>query len=174
MTYGAVVGMNYRFKAWKPFGKIRTLEGDKFMDNTFISIAAGGQFQASRLTNEIGLTKSIGPHFSLSVGKWLIPALGLRLSGFRSDDTWHKRRLSQQMTTREKSFMKCPPIQAGVWKVCWTQLTFQWASTASSFLCQHTCRRRTGLHKERKRISSSQRRVYRFYRWSSTQISVRR
>lgn len=93
MTYGAVVGMNYRFKAWKPFGKIRTLEGDKFMDNTFISIAAGGQFQASRLTNEIGLTKSIGPHFSLSVGKWLIPALGLRLSGFRSDDTWHKKEI---------------------------------------------------------------------------------
>lgn len=82
MTYGAVVGMNYRFKAWKPFGKIPILEGDHFLDNTFVSIAAGGQFQGSRLTSEIGLVNSIGPHISLSVGKWLIPAFGLRLSAF--------------------------------------------------------------------------------------------
>ncbi len=91
MSYGAVVGMNYRFKAWAPFGKMRTLEGDSFLDNTFVSIAGGGQFQASRLTDEVGLTKSIGPHFSLSAGKWLLPAFGLRLSGFTSGDTWHKK-----------------------------------------------------------------------------------
>ena len=36
-----------------------------------MSIAAGGQFQASRLTSEMGLTNSIGPHISLSAGKWL-------------------------------------------------------------------------------------------------------
>ena len=69
MTYGAIVGMNYRFKAWKPFGKIRTLEGDKFTDNTFISFAAGGQIQASRLTDEIGLTNSIGATFQPVRGK---------------------------------------------------------------------------------------------------------
>lgn len=57
MTYGATVGMNYRLKAWKPFGKMRILEGNHFLDNTFLSIAAGGQFQASRLTSEMGTDK---------------------------------------------------------------------------------------------------------------------
>lgn len=60
MTYGATVGMNYRLKAWKPFGKIRILEGNRFLDNTFVSVAAGGQLQASRLTSEIGLVNSVG------------------------------------------------------------------------------------------------------------------
>lgn len=113
MTYGAIVGMNYRFKAWKPFGKIRTLEGDKFTDNTFISFAAGGQIQASRLTDEIGLTNSIGPHFSLSVGKWLIPAFGLRLSGFKSADTWHKKVLVATETTPQEEFYEMSTYMGG-------------------------------------------------------------
>lgn len=91
MTYGLIVGLNYRFKAWKPLGGMKTLNSEHFLDNTFISIAGGGQMQLSGLTKEIGLMKSVGPHFSLSVGKWLIPAFALRLSGFKSGDTWHKR-----------------------------------------------------------------------------------
>lgn len=104
MTYGAVVGMNYRFKAWKPFGKIPILEGDHFLDNTFVSIAAGGQFQGSRLTSEIGLVNSIGPHISLSVGKWLIPAFGLRLSAFKSSDTWHKKVIAPSASAAGEEF----------------------------------------------------------------------
>ena len=91
MTYGAVVGMTYHLKDWKPFGGIRLLDGDKMLDNTFISVAGGGQFQISKLTNEIGLTKAIGPHVAVSVGKWLVPAFGLRFSAFTSADTWHKK-----------------------------------------------------------------------------------
>lgn len=105
LTYGAVVGMNYRFKAWEPFGKVRLLEGNSFLDNTFISFAAGGQFQSSRLTDELGLTNAIGPHFSLSVGKWLLPAFGLRLSGFTSADTWHKKVIeATEMTAQEELY----------------------------------------------------------------------
>lgn len=113
MTYGAIVGMNYRFKAWKPFGKVPTLEGDKFLDNTFVSIAAGGQVQLSRLTDEIGLTNSIGPHFSLSVGKWLIPAFGLRLSGFKSADTWHKKVLAETETSAQEEFYEMSTYLGG-------------------------------------------------------------
>lgn len=113
MTYGAIVGMNYRFKAWKPFGKVPTLEGDEFLDNTFVSIAAGGQVQLSRLTDEIGLTNSIGPHFSLSVGKWLIPAFGLRLSGFKSADTWHKKVLAETETSAQEEFYEMSTYLGG-------------------------------------------------------------
>ena len=91
MTYGAVVGMTYHLKPWKPFGDIKLLEGDELLDNTFVSIAGGGQFQLSRLTSDLGLTKAIGPHMAVSVGKWLVPAFGLRFSAFKSADTWHSK-----------------------------------------------------------------------------------
>ena len=113
MTYGAVVGMNYRFKAWAPFGRMKILDGESFLDNTFISVAAGGQFQSSRLTDEIGLTKSIGPHFSLSVGKWLIPAFGLRLSGFTSGDTWHKKVMEATETAAQEEFYEMSSYAGG-------------------------------------------------------------
>lgn len=113
MTYGATVGMNYRLKAWKPFGKMRILEGNHFLDNTFIGIAAGGQFQASRLTSEMGLTNSIGPHISLSAGKWLIPAFGLRLSAFKSADTWHKKVIASSASSAGKEFYEMSAYAGG-------------------------------------------------------------
>lgn len=93
MTYGAVVGMTYHLKSWKPFGSIKLLDGDKLLDNTFISVAGGGQFQISELTSDLGVTKAIGPHVAVSVGKWLVPTFGLRFSAFNSADTWHSKML---------------------------------------------------------------------------------
>ena len=113
MTYGATVGMNYRLKAWKPFGKIRILEGNRFLDNTFVSVAAGGQLQASRLTSEIGLVNSVGPHISLSAGKWLIPAFGLRLSGFKSSDTWHKKVTASSASSAGEEFYEMSAYAGG-------------------------------------------------------------
>lgn len=113
MTYGATVGMNYRLKAWKPFGKIRILEGNRFLDNTFVSVAAGGQLQASRLTSEIGLVNSVGPHISLSAGKWLIPAFGLRLSAFKSSDTWHKKVTASSASPAGEEFYEMSAYAGG-------------------------------------------------------------
>lgn len=113
MTYGATVGMNYRLKAWKPFGKIRILEGNRFLDNTFVSVAAGGQLQASRLTSEIGLVNSVGPHISLSAGKWLIPAFGLRLSAFKSSDTWHKKVTASSASSAGEEFYEMSAYAGG-------------------------------------------------------------
>ena len=91
ITYGAVVGMTYHLKPWKPIGKLDLLDGDKFLDNTFISVSGGGQFQISRLTSDVGLFKAIGPHMAVSAGKWLIPSFALRASVFKSADTWHSK-----------------------------------------------------------------------------------
>ena len=113
MTYGATVGMNYRLKAWKPFGKIHILEGNRFLDNTFVSVAAGGQLQASRLTSEIGLVNSVGPHISLSAGKWLIPAFGLRLSAFKSSDTWHKKVTASSASSAGEEFYEMSAYAGG-------------------------------------------------------------
>ena len=113
MTYGATAGMNYRLKAWKPFGKIRILEGNRFLYNTFVSVAAGGQLQASRLTSEIGLVNSVGPHISLSAGKWLIPAFGLRLSAFKSSDTWHKKVTASSANSAGEEFYEMSAYAGG-------------------------------------------------------------
>lgn len=89
LTFGAVAGLTYRFQAAPLTGRIKMLDGDGLTDHTFISFAAGGQVQLSDLAKEVGTLKSMGPAFTLSVGKWLMPAFGIRLSGFASADTWH-------------------------------------------------------------------------------------
>ena len=91
VSYGATVGMNYRFKAWTPFGKVPHLKGDKIADNSFISIMGGAQLQSSELVQEVGMINSMEPHFAISVGKWLLPAVALRFSLFESADTWHMK-----------------------------------------------------------------------------------
>ncbi len=91
MSYGAIVGMNYRFKAWRPIGKLKMLVGDDFLDNTFISVAAGGQWQSPLPTEGLGATQTMGPHYYVSAGKWLLPAIALRASLFKSADTWHQK-----------------------------------------------------------------------------------
>ena len=106
VTYGAVVGMSYRFKGWTPFGKLKKLDGDELGDNTFISIMGGGQFQSSELVSEVGLINSIEPHFAVSVGKWLIPAVALRLSLFESADTWHMKVIEPTETTRGEAYLE--------------------------------------------------------------------
>lgn len=91
LTYGAVIGMNYRLKKWDPIGRLRSLREENFWDNTFLSYATGIQVQGSKLTQDIGLASSGGVHMALSAGKWLSPLFGLRLSAFVSGDTWHRK-----------------------------------------------------------------------------------
>lgn len=92
IAYGGMIGLSYHLKGWKPFGKnIKLLEGDGFLDNTFISMAYGGQFQSSELTKELGITKSMAPVMTLSVGKWMMHQLALRASLFHGSDTWHQK-----------------------------------------------------------------------------------
>lgn len=93
--YGATVGFIYRLKdplsTFKKKGQA-TLESS-FLDNAFISVAGGVQFQNSDFVKDMGILKSIGPHINLSFGKWYNGYWGLRLSGFYATDKW--RQLSE-------------------------------------------------------------------------------
>ena len=100
LTYGAVIGLNYRLKRWTPIGRrSRALQEENFLDNTFISYATGAQMQLSRLTGEIGRLRSVGPHVTVSAGKWIAPLLALRLSAFYSGDTWHRKIIQESEDT---------------------------------------------------------------------------
>lgn len=92
LSFGAVAGLTYRFQAAPLTSGVKSLDGDALADNTFVSFASGGQVQLSDLTKDIGTLSSVGPTFSLSAGKWLMPAFGIRLSGFSSADTWHEQK----------------------------------------------------------------------------------
>lgn len=113
VAYGATAGMTFRFKAWKPFGGDNRLEGDKLADNLFVDMAAGAQFQSSKLTSEIGVMKSMGPHYALSVGKWLIPSVALRLSAFKSADTWHQKVIEATETTEGDAYYEMSTYVGG-------------------------------------------------------------
>lgn len=92
LSFGATAGLTYRFQAAPLTSRMKMLDGDGLADNTFVSFASGMQMQLSKMTSDIGTLKSAGPAFSLSLGKWLTPAFGIRLSGFSSADTWHEQK----------------------------------------------------------------------------------
>ena len=55
-----------------------------FWDNWFISIGAGGQVYFGQNDSQGKFGKRIAPSFDFSIGKWLVPTIGLRaqVSGF--------------------------------------------------------------------------------------------
>lgn len=58
---------------------------NRFWDNWFISVGAGAQVYFGKWDSEGKFGKRIAPSYDFSVGKWFLPALGLRaqVSGFR-------------------------------------------------------------------------------------------
>ena len=51
----------------------------KFGDNWYISAFFGGNFSMSENSRFQGFKKNVGPDYALAIGKWLNPAIGLRL-----------------------------------------------------------------------------------------------
>lgn len=51
----------------------------KFGDNWYISAFFGGNFAMSENSRFQGFKKNVGPDYALAIGKWLNPAIGLRL-----------------------------------------------------------------------------------------------
>lgn len=103
--YSGSVGLIYRFQdplfSYKLKGKF--LE-DSFLDNTFISVAGGMQFQNSDFVKEMGITESMEPHYAVSAGKWFVPYFGIRCSGFYSSDKWRELPEEQFETTSYAGF----------------------------------------------------------------------
>lgn len=58
---------------------------NRFWDNWFISIGAGGEVYFGQNDSQGKFGKRIAPAFDLSVGKWIVPAIGLRaqVNGFQ-------------------------------------------------------------------------------------------
>ena len=99
--YSASIGFIYRpedpLLAHKRKGEV-TAESS-FLNNTFVSVAGGMQFQNSDFVKDMGILNSMGPHINISIGKWYVPYLGLRCSGFYSTDKWHELPGKQFETT---------------------------------------------------------------------------
>ena len=51
----------------------------KFGDNWYISAFFGGNFSMSENSRFQGFKKNVGPDYALAIGKWLNPAIGLRV-----------------------------------------------------------------------------------------------
>lgn len=89
VSYGGVIGVNYRLGTYYRRAKSNAqTEEEKFLGNTFVSAAGGIQFQNSTLVKDMGVMSSLGPNVNVSLGKWLINPLGLRLSAFASYNAW--------------------------------------------------------------------------------------
>lgn len=58
---------------------------NRFWDNWFISIGAGGEVYFGQSDSQGKFGKRIAPAFDFSVGKWIVPTIGLRaqVSGFK-------------------------------------------------------------------------------------------
>lgn len=100
MGYSASIGVIYRLKdPLKSQKQLGSRDRHSLLENTFISVAGGVQFQNSDFVKEMGILNSIGPHINVSVGKWYTPYLGIRFSGFYSTDKWHEFSPQQFETT---------------------------------------------------------------------------
>ena len=51
---------------------------NRFWDNWFISVGAGGQIYFGEYDSKTDFGKRLTPAFDLSVGKWFMPTLGAR------------------------------------------------------------------------------------------------
>ena len=54
-------------------------EGNSFWSNTFITVGAGAQYMYTDHDQRMDFGDRLTPAFTISVGKWFIPAFGIRL-----------------------------------------------------------------------------------------------
>lgn len=86
LGYTALFGIDYRFgNAYNTGNEEEEISGN---EGYFFSFAGGVQAQNSYFTRDMGLRHALGPSIQFSVGKWLIPQIGLKLTGFASADSW--------------------------------------------------------------------------------------
>lgn len=87
---------------------------NRFFDNWFISIGAGGQVYFGQNDSEGKFGNRIAPAFDFSVGKWIVPTIGLRaqVSGFR---------LKGFTYDRNNMYVKGGPDKDGLYKQSWQQ-----------------------------------------------------
>ena len=70
-----------------------SVETNSFWSNWFISLGGGVQFLASERADNVGLTETLTPNFTVAAGKWFTPGLGLRVQGHMP---FYKNALAEQ------------------------------------------------------------------------------
>ncbi len=84
-SYSINMGLTYNY-----ISKRSTMPKTDFRKDRFVSLAGGANFQIADLTFEnVDFLKSLGPHASLSYGRWYSGLFGLRISAFYENDTWN-------------------------------------------------------------------------------------
>lgn len=87
---------------------------NRFWDNWFISIGAGGEMYFGQNDSQGKFGKRIAPAFDFSVGKWIVPTIGLRaqVSGFK---------LKGYTYDRNNMYVNGSPDKDGLFKQSWNQ-----------------------------------------------------
>lgn len=87
---------------------------NRFWDNWFISIGAGGEVYFGQTDSKGKFSKRIAPAYDFSIGKWFVPTLGLRaqVSGFK---------LKGFTYNPANRYAKGGPDKDGLYKQSWKQ-----------------------------------------------------
>ena len=109
--YGAKLGLIYDIN--KSASVSRKTKGTP--GGIFVSFAGGIQYQYSNIVREMGIKNSLGPHISLSAGKWFLPYLGVRGSLFYGGDTWNRNGIyNDEGTLIAENKLNCSYIGARI------------------------------------------------------------
>lgn len=109
--YGAKLGLIYDIN--KSASVSKKAGGNS--GSTFVSLAGGIQYQYSDIVREMGIKNSLGPHISLSAGKWFLPYLGVRGSLFYGGDTWNRNGIyNDEGTLIAENKLNCSYIGARI------------------------------------------------------------
>ena len=109
--YGAKLGLIYDIN--KSASVSRKTKGTP--GGIFVSLAGGIQYQYSNIVREMGIKNSLGPHISLSAGKWFLPYLGVRGSLFYGGDTWNRNGIyNDEGTLIAENKLNCSYIGARI------------------------------------------------------------
>lgn len=87
MGFGAMAGIQYYIR---PSGGVDSreylYEKNGWRDHLFVQLMAGGALPLS--VADLGLNDALGLQYGIAVGKWFMPALGVRASAFMASCKW--------------------------------------------------------------------------------------
>ena len=67
------------------------VEGNDFLENRFMGMGGGGEFEGWGVRSEMGVRKWMGGEMRVCGGKWVIGGLGLGVWGLKWGDRWDKK-----------------------------------------------------------------------------------
>lgn len=98
LSYGLDLGLRYIFRdaSYRQEPYIGRL-----VYGNFYSASIGMQMQPSNLEGAM-----LGPTVNLSMGRWIIPGLGIKLTGLASTDTWHRANYDSKLLNKNETYVR--------------------------------------------------------------------